>query len=109
MSGSSQQYLGYHMPTKHALKQAQPNLDMISHEVPLTSQMYSNLMEITWFNHFIDDQINLYSGNLTPHKLTSIMVMIKSVFGSVIAVAFQIAFRAEIHANDVFLFFKNYF
>jgi hypothetical protein len=24
-------------------------------------------------------------------------------------VAFQIAFRAEIHANDVFLFFKNYF
>jgi hypothetical protein len=27
----------------------------------------------------------------------------------VIVVAFQIAFRAEIHANDVFLFFKNYF
>jgi hypothetical protein len=24
-------------------------------------------------------------------------------------VAFQIAFRAEIHANDVFLFFKNHF
>jgi hypothetical protein len=24
-------------------------------------------------------------------------------------VAFQIAFRVEIHANDVFLFFKNYF
>jgi hypothetical membrane protein len=32
-----------------------------------------------------------------------------SVFGSVVAVAFQIAFRAEIHANDVFSFFKNYF
>ena len=31
------------------------------------------------------------------------------MFGSVVAVAFQIAFRAEIHANDVFLFFKNYF
>jgi hypothetical protein len=31
------------------------------------------------------------------------------VFGSVVAVAFQIAFRAEIHANDFFLFFKNYF
>jgi hypothetical protein len=31
------------------------------------------------------------------------------VFGSVVVVAFQIAFRAEIHANDVFLFFKNYF
>jgi hypothetical protein len=32
-----------------------------------------------------------------------------SVFGSVVAGAFQIAFRAEIHANDVFSFFKNYF
>jgi hypothetical protein len=28
---------------------------------------------------------------------------------SVVVVAFQIAFRAEIHANDVFLFFKNHF
>jgi hypothetical protein len=27
----------------------------------------------------------------------------------VVAGAFQIAFRAEMHANDVFLFFKNYF
>jgi hypothetical protein len=36
--------------------------------------------------------------------------MIRSrVFGSVVVVAFQIAFRAEIHANDVFLFFKNHF
>jgi hypothetical protein len=32
------------------------------------------------------------------------------MFDSVIAVAFQITFRAEMHANDVFLFFlKNYF
>jgi len=31
------------------------------------------------------------------------------VFGSVVVVAFQIAFRAEIHANDVVSFFKNYF
>jgi len=31
------------------------------------------------------------------------------VFGSVVAVAFQIAFRTEIHANDIFLFFKNHF
>jgi hypothetical protein len=29
--------------------------------------------------------------------------------GSVIVVAFQIAFRAKIHANDVFSFFKNHF
>jgi hypothetical protein len=31
------------------------------------------------------------------------------VFDSVVVVAFQIAFRAEIHANDVFLVFKNHF
>jgi hypothetical protein len=31
------------------------------------------------------------------------------VFGSVVAVAFQITFCAEIYQNDVFLFFKNYF
>ena len=29
------------------------------------------------------------------------------MFGSVVAVAFQITFRAEIHANDVFLFLKK--
>jgi hypothetical membrane protein len=33
----------------------------------------------------------------------------KSVFGSVVAGAFQITFRAKMHANDVFSFFKNYF
>jgi len=27
----------------------------------------------------------------------------------VVAVAFQITFCAEMHANDVFSFFKNYF
>jgi len=35
--------------------------------------------------------------------------MRERTFGSVVAVAFQIAFRAKIHANDVFLFFKNHF
>jgi len=34
---------------------------------------------------------------------------LKSVFGSMVAGAFQIAFRAEMHTNDVFLFFKNHF
>ena len=34
---------------------------------------------------------------------------LKNVFSSVVVVAFQIAFRAEIYVNDVFLFFKNYF
>jgi len=33
----------------------------------------------------------------------------KSVFGSVVAVAFQIAFHAEIHTNDVFYFLKIIF
>jgi hypothetical protein len=32
-----------------------------------------------------------------------------NLFGSVVAVAFQIAFRAKMHANNVFLFFKNHF
>jgi hypothetical protein len=40
-------------------------------------------------------------GEILPPRL--------SVFDSVIMVAFQIAFRAEIHANNIFLFFKNYF
>jgi len=31
------------------------------------------------------------------------------VFGSVVVGAFQIVFRAEMHANDIFLFFKNHF
>jgi hypothetical protein len=31
------------------------------------------------------------------------------MFGSVVAVAFQITFRAEMHVNNVFSFFKNYF
>jgi len=35
--------------------------------------------------------------------------VIKSVFCSVIVGAFQITFRIKIHANDIFLFFKNYF
>jgi hypothetical protein len=33
----------------------------------------------------------------------------KGMLGSMVAVAFQITFCAEIHVNDVFLFFKNYF
>jgi hypothetical protein len=33
----------------------------------------------------------------------------KSVFGSVVTVAFQIAFRAEIHANNFFYFLKIIF
>jgi hypothetical protein len=33
----------------------------------------------------------------------------QSMFGSVVMGVFQIIFCVKIHANDVFLFFKNYF
>jgi hypothetical protein len=36
-------------------------------------------------------------------------VVIRRMFDSVVVVAFQIVFRAEIHANYVFSFFKNHF
>jgi hypothetical protein len=39
----------------------------------------------------------------------NIVTGMAGLFGSVVAVAFQIAFRAKMHANDVFLFFKNHF
>jgi len=41
--------------------------------------------------------------------LPILALSVKSMFCSVVAGAFQIAFRAEMHANDVFLFFKNHF
>jgi hypothetical protein len=31
------------------------------------------------------------------------------LFGSVVVVAFQSVFRVEMHQNDIFLVFKNYF
>jgi hypothetical protein len=33
----------------------------------------------------------------------------KKMFENIVVVAFQITFRAEIHANDIFSFFKNHF
>ena len=35
--------------------------------------------------------------------------MFDSVVVVAVVVAFQIIFRAEMHVNNVFLFFKNYF
>jgi len=32
-----------------------------------------------------------------------------SMFGNIIVIVFQIIFRVEMHANDFFLFLKNYF
>ena len=39
----------------------------------------------------------------------SYLFLDEMVLGSVVAVAFQITFCAEMHANDFFLFLKNYF
>jgi len=41
--------------------------------------------------------------------LTDVNFMSWRVFGSVVVVAFQIAFRVEIHANDFFYFLKIIF
>ena len=48
-------------------------------------------------------------GQETPIFLGSSLYVSWSVFGSVVAVAFQIAFCAEIHANDVFFIFLKSF
>ena len=47
--------------------------------------------------------------NYTQEMLLILVVMIERVFDSMVAGAFQITFRAKMHANDVFSFFKNYF
>jgi hypothetical protein len=53
----------------------------------------------------IDIKIKKYKTYYIINPIT----LIQSIFGSVVTVAFQITFRAEIHVNNVFLFFKNYF
>jgi hypothetical protein len=35
--------------------------------------------------------------------------IVSGLYGSMVAIAFQIVFCVKIHVNDVFLFFKNYF
>jgi hypothetical protein len=35
---------------------------------------------------------------------SQLLLLMQRVFGSVVAVAFQITFRAEMHANDFFYF-----
>jgi hypothetical protein len=52
---------------------------------------------------------NLLNLFLRLISLSSSLCLVKSVFDNVVAGAFQIAFRVEIHANNIFLFFKNYF
>jgi len=47
---------------------------------------------------FIIFKFNKLSNHLLDH------VIIKSIFGSMVAVAFQITFRVEIHADNFFIF-----
>jgi hypothetical protein len=42
-------------------------------------------------------------------KNTNIPLKPSRVLGSAVAVAFQSTFRAKMHQNDIFLFFKKYF
>jgi hypothetical protein len=53
--------------------------------------------------------LKLQRGNVPLMAANIYHIHILSVFSNVIEIAFQITFRAEIHANNVFLFFKNYF
>jgi hypothetical protein len=61
------------------------------------------------------DLLNLTIGQVVQLELKkddnigNYLLETKSVFGSVVAGAFQITFRAKMHANDVFSFFKNHF
>jgi hypothetical protein len=43
-----------------------------------------------------------------PHaRLDCFSLLIKRVLGSVVAIVFQITFGAEMHTNNIFLFFKK--
>jgi hypothetical protein len=46
---------------------------------------------------------------LDPPGPIQLLIQTRSVFDSVVAGAFQIAFRAEMHANDFFYFLKIIF
>jgi hypothetical protein len=59
------------------------------------------ILKINFFNIFLNKNILKNNYYRTFHHL-------KSVFGNVIVVTFQIAFRAEIHVNDIFYILKSY-
>ena len=52
--------------------------------------------------------MNSIKTQLVEYLLSYLHITIR-VFGSVVVIAFQIAFRAEKHVNNVFLFLKNHF
>ena len=61
------------------------------------------------FSYSSDSVSNLKYLLKTPLYFIIVVRSSKRVFGSVVAVTFQIAFRVEKHINNVFSFFKNHF
>jgi hypothetical protein len=57
------------------------------------------------------NRASLYHARTLNHRKKDRMKLPTSgLFGVVaVAVAFQIAFHAKMHVNNIFLFFKNYF
>jgi len=75
---------------------------IFGHRVPFS---YFHSLFLCTYKYYL---INIYWVCDNSHNTLNIHVS-KIVFGSVVVVTFQIAFRAEIHANDIFSFFKNHF
>jgi hypothetical protein len=64
---------------------------------------------VNFFHNLLDLIIKL---TLSLNMFGSVVIKLTlslNMFGSVVVVVFQIIFCIEIHANNVFLFFKNYF
>jgi hypothetical protein len=49
------------------------------------------------------------SNNGNKLEVLNLIMLIKCLFESMVAVVFQSTFHAKMHQNDVFSFFKNYF
>jgi len=63
-------------------------------EGPISKEIHMHVLDVCISNFLPTSTLRLIYMNY-----------FKRVLGSVVAVAFQITFCAEIHANDVFLFF----
>ena len=74
---------------------------LIASWITIFSYLFLDEMWITIFSYLFLDEMWITT--------FSYLFLDEMVLGSVVAVAFQITFCAEMHANDVFLFLKNYF
>ena len=64
---------------------------------------------LTWQATKLEHLLHLVYINNMLTIINFIVLLPRSVFGSVVVVAFQSVFHSEKYANNVFLFFKNYF